>query len=100
MPKKRMDVNWKREIRKEDLKPAVKRYRRYLEDKGLRTSTIPMYVLHVSKYLEFSETDSPCAEDFARFRDLLHDRKLSRSTINNYSFSIKKSVLSNFLIFL
>jgi hypothetical protein len=30
-----MDVNWKREIGKEDLKPAVKRYRRYLKDKGL-----------------------------------------------------------------
>ena len=92
MPKKRMDVNWKREIGKEDLKPAVKRYRRYLEDQGLRASTIPMYVLHVhvSKYLEFAETDSPCADDFARFRDLLRDKKLSRSKINNYSFSIKK----------
>jgi hypothetical protein len=90
MPKKRMDVNWKREIGKEDLKPAVRRFRRYLEDKGLRESTIPMYVLHVSKYLEFAETDSPCADDFARFRDIFHDKKLSRSTINNYSFSIKK----------
>lgn len=85
-----MEVNWKREVGKEDLKPAVKRYRRYLEDKGLRTSTIPMYVLRVSKYLEFSETDSPSAEDFSRFRDYLHDKKLSRSTINNYCFSIKK----------
>ena len=54
MPKKRMDVNWKREIGKEDLKPVLKRYQRYLEDKGLRPSTIPMYVLHVGKYLEFS----------------------------------------------
>lgn len=90
MPKKRIDVNWKREIGKEDLKPAVQRYRRYLEDKGLRASTIPMYVLHASKYLEFCETDSPCTDDFARFRDHLHDKKLSRSTINNYSFSIKK----------
>jgi hypothetical protein len=89
MPKKRMDVNLKKEIGKEYLKPAVKRYRRYLKDKGLRESTIPMYVLHASKYLEFAETDSPCADDFARFRDLLHDKKLSRSTINNYSFSIK-----------
>jgi hypothetical protein len=90
MPKKRMDVNWKREIGKEYLKPAVKRYRRYLKDKGLRESTIHMYLLHVSKYLEFSETDSPSADDFARFRDILYDKKLSRSTINNYSFSIKK----------
>lgn len=90
MSKKRMDVNWKREIGKEDLKPAVQRYRRYLEDKGLRASTIPMYVLHATKYLEFCETDSPPTDDFARFRDHLHDKKLSRSTINNYSFSIKK----------
>jgi hypothetical protein len=90
MPKKRMDVNWKREIGKEDLKPAVQRYKRYLEDKGLRASTVPMYVLRASKYLEFSETDSPNADDFARFRDHLHDKKLSRSTVNNYCFSIKK----------
>jgi len=90
MSKKRMDVNWKRGTGKEDLKPAVKRYRWYLEDKGLRPSSIPMYVLHVGKYLEFSRTDAPSVDDFARFRDHLHDRKLSRSTINNYSFSIRK----------
>ena len=90
MPKKRMDVNWKREISKDDLKPAVQRFKRYIEDKGLRASTIPMYVFRVSKYLEFAETDSPSTNDFARFRDDLHDRKLSRSTINNYSFSMKK----------
>jgi integrase/recombinase XerD len=90
MSKKRMYVNWRNEVEIEDLRPAIKRYRRYLEDNGLRASTIPMYVLHVSKYLEFSETDSPCADDFARFRNHLHDNKLSRSTINNYSFSIKK----------
>jgi integrase/recombinase XerD len=82
--------NWNREIGPEDLKPAVKRYRRYLKDKGLRESTIPMYVLHASKYLEFSGTDSPSADDFARFRDHLLDMKLSWSTINNYSFSIRK----------
>jgi hypothetical protein len=58
MSKKRMDVNWRREITKEDLKPAVKRYKRYL--------------------------DSPSVDDFANFRDQLHDRKLSRSTIERY----------------
>ena len=62
MSKKRMDVNWKRETGKEDLKPAVKRYRRYLEDKGLRPSSIPMCVLHVGKYLEFSGTDAHSVE--------------------------------------
>jgi len=90
MPKKRLDVDWRREIGKDDLNPAIKRYKRYLEDCGLRASTIPMYLLHVTKYLEFSQTDAPCADDFARFRDYLLDMKLSRSTINNYSFSIRK----------
>jgi integrase/recombinase XerD len=90
MPKKRLDVDWKKEIGKDDLNPAIKRYKRYLEDCGLRASTIPMYLLHVTKYLEFSQTDTPCADDFARFRDYLLDMKLSRSTINNYSFSIRK----------
>lgn len=59
MSKKLMDVNWKREIGKEDLKPEVKRFRRYLEDSGLRPSSIPMYVMHVTKYLDFSGTDTP-----------------------------------------
>jgi integrase/recombinase XerD len=90
MPKKRMDVNWKREREVGDLKPALKRYRRFLEDQGLRPSTIPMYLSHVGKYLEFSKTESPCADDFAKFRDHLHEKRLSRSTINNYSFSIRK----------
>jgi integrase/recombinase XerD len=90
MPKKRLEVNWDREIGAEDLKPALKRYKRYLEDNELRESTIPMYVLHATKYLEFSGTDSPNADDFATFRDHLLDMKLSRSTINNYSFSIRK----------
>jgi hypothetical protein len=51
MAKKRLEVNWDRKIGHEDLKPAVKRFRRYLEDNGLRESTILMYVLHATKYL-------------------------------------------------
>ncbi|MGB9902538.1 MAG: hypothetical protein ACPLOT_06095 [Methanothrix sp.] len=40
MPKKRLDVNWKREVRTEDFKPALRRYTRYLEENGLMESTI------------------------------------------------------------
>jgi hypothetical protein len=52
--KKRIEVDWKKGITADDIKPAVKRFRRYLEENGLRASTIPMYVLHIIKYLEFS----------------------------------------------
>jgi hypothetical protein len=44
MSKKRMDVNWNREVNSEDLKPALKRFRGYLNDNDLRNSTIDMYV--------------------------------------------------------
>jgi len=57
MSKKRIEVDWNRVIGAEDINPAVKRFRRYLENNGLRASSIPMYVLHVSKYLEFSRTE-------------------------------------------
>ena len=38
MSKKRLDVNRMLEIGKQDLKPAVKLYRSYLEDKSLPPS--------------------------------------------------------------
>jgi len=63
----------------EDLRPAVKRYKRYLEDNGLIVH-YTMYALHVAKYLKLCETYSPNIEPFARFRDhLLLDKKVSRN---------------------
>jgi integrase/recombinase XerD len=90
MPKKRLDVSWTREIGVEDLKPALKRYNRYLEDGGLRDSTITMYVFRVGKFLEFAKDNKPPVDEFTRFRETLNERCLSRSTINNYCFAIKK----------
>jgi len=90
MPKKRLDVNWNREVRVEDFNPALKRFNRYLEDNGLRESTISSYLFRVGKFLEFAQNDSPHVDDFARFREVLHERRLSRSSINNYCFAIKK----------
>jgi hypothetical protein len=83
MPKKRLDVNWNREVRTEDFNPALKRYNRYLEDSGLRESTISSYLFRVGKFLEFAQNDMPHVDDFAKFREELHERRLSRSSINN-----------------
>jgi integrase/recombinase XerD len=90
MPKKRMETNWDREVGIEDLKPVLKRYGRHLEDIGLRDSTITSYVFRVGKFLEFAQDDAPNVEDFTRFREKLHDMRLSRSSINNYCFAIKR----------
>lgn len=90
MVKKRLVVNWNREARTEDFKPALKRYARYLEESGLRKSTIASYVLRVGKFLEFAQNDEPQKEEFARFQEMLYESKLSRSSFNNYCFAIQR----------
>lgn len=90
MTKTRLNVDWHKDIGVEDLKPALRRFKKHLEDKGLRASTIEMYVFRVGKYLEFAKTDIPSVDDFAKFSDILNERRLSRSTVNNYLFAIKK----------
>ena len=90
MSKKRLDVSWGRAVGKEDFKPILKRYDRYLEENGIRESTRSSYVFRVGKFLEFAQDDLPLEEEFVRFREILLERKLSRSSINNYCFSIKK----------
>jgi len=55
----------------------------------LQASTIEGYERCVNKFLEFAQSDKPPIAIFNKFRNLLHERRLSRSTINNYSFAIK-----------
>jgi site-specific recombinase XerD len=90
MAKKRLAVTWGKQAGKEDFKPALKRYDHYLEENGIRESTRSSYVFRVGKFLEFAHDDTPQVEEFTKFKNILHDKKLSRSTINNYCFAIKK----------
>lgn len=40
--------------------------------------------------MEFAGTDKPSIESAVQFGQILQERRLSRSSINNYSFSIAK----------
>ena len=87
--KKKLAIDWT--IRESiDFKPTLLRYRNYLVDHGFRESSVNSYVGHVGRYLEFAKTDRPSPEMPFKFRELLQSRKLSRSSINNYCFAIKK----------
>ncbi len=88
--RKQLNVDWSREVKKADLKPALQKYQRYLEHLGFSTSTIESYLFRCKKYLEFSQTDLPSETDFARFRDYLQDKRLARNTMNNYGFATRK----------
>ena len=90
MSRKRLNVDWGQAEGVLDLNPYLKRYESHLIDIGLRNSTVESYVLLVRSYLKYSKTNRPTTSDFADFRETLHKKNLSRSTINNYSFAIKK----------
>jgi integrase/recombinase XerD len=90
MSRKRLNVDWGHVEEVLDLNPYLKRYKNHLIDIGLRTSTVESYLWLVKSYLEYAKTNRPTATDFLAFRETLHKKNLTRSTINNYSFAIMK----------
>lgn len=89
MTKKKLEVNWDITPFGVNLKPALTRFRRHLNDIGLRTSTIDSYIVSVNEFLDFAQSDNPPVIAFEEFRDHLHSKHLSRSSLNNYSFAIR-----------
>jgi integrase/recombinase XerD len=87
MGRRRLEVDWHREA-SVDFNAPLRRYKRYLEDIGLRETTIDSYVGQVGRYLIYTGTDRPVSDMAVQCRETLHDRGLARSTINNYSFAI------------
>lgn len=88
MSKKRLNVDWSNVAEIKDLSPALKRFKNYLRNKGFRESTYEPYIGSVRRYLEFAKTDQPSVEDADKFRQMLLDKNLARSTINNCSFAM------------
>ncbi len=72
-----------------DFEPALKRFRRYLEGQGMRKATVTGYLGNVRRYLKFAQSDRPSNQDLELFRDILAERKASRSTKNQYKYSIR-----------
>jgi integrase/recombinase XerD len=69
---------------------ALEKFSRYLQDNGIRSSTIDSYIIRVRKFLDYVQSDRPLSSDFEEFRKYLLDKNLSRSTINNYCFAIQR----------
>jgi len=85
MPK-RLPVKW--DVPAIDL--ALNKFRHHLESLGFRESTTNGYISVCKMYLEWAGTDKPPISRAEAFRDSLFERKLARSTVNNYSFIVKR----------
>lgn len=83
-------VDWSRTRDKTDLKPALARFTRYLERLGLKENTIKLYARLINTYLAEVNSDSPSKDDANKFYNSLHDKSISRSSINNFAASLIK----------
>lgn len=87
--KRRLEIDWHRDT-SADFNLSLQRFKRYLKDIGFRDSTVESYIGHVGRYLKYTGTDKPPIDSAKVFRQILHEKRLSSSSINNYSFAIKK----------
>jgi len=67
----------------------LKRFSRYLRDKGVSPSTLSDYLQRAGRYLEFCGPEQPSPEKAQEYREHLLDSNLSRSSVNNYCFAVK-----------
>ena len=68
---------------------AVLKFERYLRSQGYRESTLLDYVGRIKRYLGTVGTIEPTTQQAEKFREGLIDKRLSKSSINNYSFAIQ-----------
>jgi integrase/recombinase XerD len=83
--RQKLDLSW--DIPNLDVQ--LRRFNRYLRDKGVRQSTLSNYLQRARKYIEFCGSDQPSPEKAQEYRNHLLDRNLSRSSVNNYCFAVK-----------
>ena len=83
----KLDVDWTRHTSPQGSR--LTKFRLFLQEKGIRDSTIENYRGNVERYLAFVHTDHPSPEDYMRFRESLHAWKLSRSTLNQYAYAAR-----------
>jgi hypothetical protein len=87
---RKIAVDWSRTRDKTDLKPAMSRFRRYLDNLGLKKNTIALYIKLANTYLAEVNSEMPSVDDAKKFYDSIHDKGLSRSAMNNFSAAMIK----------
>jgi integrase/recombinase XerD len=85
---KKTQVDWSIS-RTNNFEQALRRFQRYLEGLGHSDATVDGYLGNVKRYLAFAGSDKPKVKDWQSFSESLHDRKLGRSTLNQYSYAAR-----------
>jgi integrase/recombinase XerD len=87
----RLKIDWYTKEAKHLNKDIVlDRFHRRLKSNGLHSSTIELYLLRLNAFLDYANCEDPSIDAANEYRDVLIDRGLSKSHINNSCFAIKK----------
>jgi len=76
---KKLAINWSIKPSVEDVKPVIIKYRRYLQNIGLRNSTIEAHTIRVRNFLEWAEDACPPIEKANEYREIQIEKGLVRS---------------------
>lgn len=74
----------------DSINKTLSSFERYLAGRGIRESTAEGYSACLRRYLKFCDSDKPSISKVNEYRNELLDRHLSRSSLNNSGFAIKK----------
>jgi len=75
-------MNWDRSQFKFDTNPALKRFERWMTDRGYRAASIDDYLKAVGLYLRTLETFAPSIEDAKEYHSNMAASNLARATVN------------------
>ena len=78
----KISINWDRPQIQLDIDPVLKRFERWLTDRGYRDASIEDYCRAVRLYLKTIGTIAPSVEDAKEYHSNTAGSNLSRATVN------------------
>lgn len=88
--KRKLSVDWKMSKNIFNPNTSLTRYKAYLESLGLKKNTVDLYTHLVKTYLEDIGKDMPTPEEAANYHKTLAQKKLSKTSMNNFAAAITK----------
>jgi len=78
----KISINWDRPQLQLDIDPTLKRFERWMKDRGYRDASIEDYYRAVRLYLKTIKTINPSIEDAQEYHSNMASSNLARATVN------------------
>jgi integrase len=82
-------LNWSRPCDQVDINPVLRRFERWMREKGYREECIRSYSKATKLYLSIVKKANPSAEDAKEYHSNMVESKLARGTVNARAAALK-----------